>query len=245
VQVRIGQVVDVALQADNGMDPWQVTNPDPAILAPTVNPAAAAARGVTLRAFQAVGVGTAKIDATDRPTCSPGQACPRLIRAFTATVVVTSGSAAASLAEVAAPTISPPATSPSAIPAAPAPASPSVVPVAKPSAPAPAAPTGQSTVTITNADEGSTIHVRTGTTVVLALKYDSGMQSWSVEAPDPAVLVPAAAPPPAPGTTTQAYRAAAGGTAAIMATDRAACNPGQACPRFVVAFRATVVVDPA
>ncbi|HVA25555.1 MAG TPA: hypothetical protein VMW62_14315 [Chloroflexota bacterium] len=88
VQVHVGQVVDLALKADDTMEPWQVTNPDAAILAPSVNPAAAAAKGMTLRAFKAVGAGTATISATDRPVCNPGQACSHLIRAFTATVVV-------------------------------------------------------------------------------------------------------------------------------------------------------------
>ena len=87
-QVRVGQVVDVALTADSGMDNWQVANPTATILAPTVNPAAAAVRGVTLRAFKAVGAGTATIEATDRPSCGPGQACPHFVRAFKATVVV-------------------------------------------------------------------------------------------------------------------------------------------------------------
>jgi hypothetical protein len=87
-QVRVGQVVDVALKAEAGMDNWQVANPAASILAPTVNPAAAAAQGVTLRAFKAVGAGTATIEATDRPTCGPGQACPHFVRAFRATVVV-------------------------------------------------------------------------------------------------------------------------------------------------------------
>ena len=90
IQVRVGQALDVVLKADDGMDPWQVANPDPAILAPTVNPAAAAAKGMTLRAFKAIAPGMAAVRATDRPTCNPGQACSRLIRAFTATVVVVS-----------------------------------------------------------------------------------------------------------------------------------------------------------
>ncbi|HEX6511944.1 MAG TPA: hypothetical protein VF157_06580, partial [Chloroflexota bacterium] len=89
LQLRVGQVLDVALKADDGMDNWQLDNPDPAVLAPTVNPAAAAAKGVTLRAFKAVAAGTAAIAATERPTCNPGEACSHLIRAFKATVVVT------------------------------------------------------------------------------------------------------------------------------------------------------------
>jgi len=68
------------------------------------------------------------------------------------------------------------------------------------------------------------------------------MQNWIIEAPNPAVLAPAAAPAPVPSVTVQAYRAAAAGTAAIGASDRAACNPGQACPHFVLAFKATIVV---
>ncbi|MFI5266108.1 MAG: hypothetical protein ACHQ7M_01895 [Chloroflexota bacterium] len=98
-------------------------------------------------------------------------------------------------------------------------------------------------MTITNADEGKTVHARIGTTVIVALKYDSGMQNWTIQPPDPAVLAPAAALAPVPSTTTQAYRAAAAGTAPIAATDRAACSPGQACPQFIVAFKATVIVD--
>ncbi|HEU0168987.1 MAG TPA: hypothetical protein VFS62_14510 [Chloroflexota bacterium] len=86
--VRVGQVVDVALQAAQGMANWEVQNPDPAILAPTVNPAAAAARGVTLRAFKAVAQGQADVMATDRPMCNPGVPCPQFIRALKATVVV-------------------------------------------------------------------------------------------------------------------------------------------------------------
>lgn len=86
--MHVGQVVNVALKADGGMDNWQVTAPDPAILAPAVNPAAAAAKGVTLRAFKAVAPGTATLSATDRPSCNPGQACSHLIRGFSASVVV-------------------------------------------------------------------------------------------------------------------------------------------------------------
>jgi len=88
LHVKVGQVVDVALKAANGMDSWAVANPDPAILAPTVDPAAAAARGMTLRAFKAAGAGTADLSATDRPLCNPGQVCSHLVQGFKATVVV-------------------------------------------------------------------------------------------------------------------------------------------------------------
>jgi len=88
LHIKVGQVVDVALKAAAGMENWDVANPDPAILAPTVNPAAAAARGMTLRAFKAVAAGTADVSATDRPLCNPGQACSHLVQGFKATVVV-------------------------------------------------------------------------------------------------------------------------------------------------------------
>lgn len=86
--VKVGAVIDVDLKADSGMQPWAVQNPDPAVLQAIPNPAAAAAQGVTLRSFKAVGAGTAPIMATDRPQCSPGQACPQFIRAWKVTIVV-------------------------------------------------------------------------------------------------------------------------------------------------------------
>jgi hypothetical protein len=88
VQLRVGQVVDVALKADEGMDTWQVSASDPAVLTAIVNPAAAAVKGMALQTYKAVGSGTAELTATDRPACNPGQACSHLIRAFKATVVV-------------------------------------------------------------------------------------------------------------------------------------------------------------
>lgn len=85
---KVGQVIDLTLRANQGMQDWVVQQPDPSILAPTPNPGAAAARGATLRAFRAVAAGTATIAATDRPVCPPGQACPQFILAWKATVIV-------------------------------------------------------------------------------------------------------------------------------------------------------------
>jgi hypothetical protein len=61
----------------------------PSVLAPIVNPAATAARGVTLGAFQALAPGTAQITANAGPLCSPGQACPqyRVLLTIDVTVV--------------------------------------------------------------------------------------------------------------------------------------------------------------
>jgi hypothetical protein len=88
VHVKVNQVLDVALKADSGMQNWNVQEPDASILAPTVNPVAAAAQGVTLRAFKAVAAGATTLMATDRPACNPGQFCPQFIRAFRVMVTV-------------------------------------------------------------------------------------------------------------------------------------------------------------
>jgi hypothetical protein len=87
--VAMGATINLALRAPQGFQDWQVATPDPLVLVPTVNPAAAAARGVTLRAFRAVAVGQTAIMATSMPVCTPGQACPQIVRAFKVTVAVT------------------------------------------------------------------------------------------------------------------------------------------------------------
>ena len=87
--VKVGQVLDLALRAASDMQNWQVQDADASVLQSTVNPAATAARGITLRAFKAIGAGTATIRATDRSICTTGQACPRLVQAFAVTIVVT------------------------------------------------------------------------------------------------------------------------------------------------------------
>jgi hypothetical protein len=101
--------------------------------------------------------------------------------------------------------------------------------VAKPGSTAP-----QAGITITNADEGKTLHIKVGGLVVVRLTAGSGMQPWNVVAPDPAVLAPAGQ---------QTYQAVGAGTAEIAATDRPSCPPGNICPQFIQAFKATVVVD--
>lgn len=88
VHIQVGDTIGLALEAANGFQDWVVSPPDGAVLKPIVNPAAAAARGTTLRAFQAVGAGQTGITATSRPTCVAGQACPQLVQGFKVTVVV-------------------------------------------------------------------------------------------------------------------------------------------------------------
>jgi hypothetical protein len=89
VSVALHQTVDVALTEQPGFGPWEnVDSGDHAILAPTVNVGATAVRGVTLRSYKAESLGTTQITATAAPLCSPGQACPQLVRVFKVTVEV-------------------------------------------------------------------------------------------------------------------------------------------------------------
>jgi uncharacterized protein YceK len=88
--MRVGQKLEVALHANNGMTNWsQAKSRDESILAPIVDPAATAARGVTLAAFQARAPGQADITAYASPLCSPGQACPMYVAVFSVRVTVT------------------------------------------------------------------------------------------------------------------------------------------------------------
>lgn len=92
VTLRAGQTLAVALHARAGMADWtSVRSSDQSVLAPIVNPAASAARGVTLAAFKAIAPGTARIDATAAPECSPGLACPAYLMLLTIEVTVNAG----------------------------------------------------------------------------------------------------------------------------------------------------------
>jgi len=88
--MRAGQRLEVALHALNGMADWVHPQSDDAtVLAPRVDPAATAAGGVTLAAFQALRPGEAEITATASPLCSPGQACPMYVALYSLKVTVT------------------------------------------------------------------------------------------------------------------------------------------------------------
>jgi hypothetical protein len=88
--MRVGQKLEVVLHAGNGMNNWtQPRSSDEAILAPIVDPAATAVRGVTLAAFQAKGPGQVDITAYGSPICPSGQACPMYVMLFSVKVTVT------------------------------------------------------------------------------------------------------------------------------------------------------------
>jgi phage tail protein X len=90
--MRVGQKLEAVLHANPGMTTWSgVRSSDPSVLAPIVNPAATAVRGVTLAAFQALAPGTAQITATAGAACSPGQACPMYAVLLTIDVTVVAG----------------------------------------------------------------------------------------------------------------------------------------------------------
>jgi hypothetical protein len=105
-----------------------------------------------------------------------------------------------------------------------------------PATPAP----GTGSVEITQPDNAKTFHVSVGQTVTVRLGTDL---DWTVTVAPPGIL------PLVPGVNTlvrgvQAiYRAAQPGTATVSAEGRAHCDPGQACPQFIVSVKATVVVD--
>ncbi len=89
VTLRVGQKLEAVLHARTGMTNWNgVRSSNTAVLAPIVNPAATAVRGVTLAAFQAVTAGNARITATAGALCSPGQACPQFMMLLAIDVTV-------------------------------------------------------------------------------------------------------------------------------------------------------------
>ena len=90
VTMRVGQKLEVVLHAPNGMNDWThpVSN-DTSVLAPIVDPAATAARGVTLAAFEAKKSGQAEVSSNASPRCSPGQACPMYLAVYSLKVTVT------------------------------------------------------------------------------------------------------------------------------------------------------------
>ena len=88
--MKVGQTLEVVLHAPPGMSSWTPPkSSNEAILVPVVNPAATAARGVTLAAFKALASGEVQITSNDSPMCSPGHACPQFIAVYTVTVTVT------------------------------------------------------------------------------------------------------------------------------------------------------------
>jgi hypothetical protein len=89
LNLHVGESIEVALAAQPGFSDWShpVSN-DPAVMAPQVDPAAAAIRGMTLASFKAVGRGHSDIRSAAGAACSPGAACPAIARGWQVHVVV-------------------------------------------------------------------------------------------------------------------------------------------------------------
>ena len=84
-----GQKLEVVLHAGPSMSNWtDVHSSDPSVLKVIVNPAATAARGITLAGYQAVAPGHAQISATSSPNCKPNMACPMYIAVWQVQVTV-------------------------------------------------------------------------------------------------------------------------------------------------------------
>ena len=89
ITIQLGQKLEVVLHARSGMTNWgNVRSSDTSILTPIVNPAATAAHGVTLAAFQASARGETFITATAGAACSPGQACPMYAMLYSVKVTI-------------------------------------------------------------------------------------------------------------------------------------------------------------
>lgn len=90
ITIRTGRTLEVVLHAHNGMSNW--THPvssDKSVLAPVVDPAATAVRGVTLAAFEAKRTGVVHVTATASPICTPGMACPMYVALYSLKVTIT------------------------------------------------------------------------------------------------------------------------------------------------------------
>ena len=90
VTMKVGQKLEVVLRAAQGMNNWShPTSSDQSVLAPIVDPAATAAIGVTLAAFEAMKPGQVDVRANASPKCPPPQACPMYLAVYSLRVTVT------------------------------------------------------------------------------------------------------------------------------------------------------------
>lgn len=90
VTMRVGQRIELVLHAAQGMKPWtHPTSSDATLLAPIVDPAATAVRGVTLAAFQAKAPGQVVVTANAGPDCAPNQACAQFLAVYDLKVTIT------------------------------------------------------------------------------------------------------------------------------------------------------------
>ena len=90
VMMHAGQKLEVVLHAPSGMQNWaHPKSSDESVLTPVVDPAGAAAIGVTLAGFEAMKPGQVEVTSYASPKCSPGQACPMYVAVYSLKVTVT------------------------------------------------------------------------------------------------------------------------------------------------------------
>ncbi|MFZ2804167.1 MAG: MliC family protein [Patescibacteria group bacterium] len=100
------------------------------------------------------------------------------------------------------------------------------------------AATGTATVTVTMQSSGTAIHLKKGQSFLLNL----GNLKWTLSF-DPADSMSKIPDSPESNGFQGAYEADAVGTTTLHGIGAPICNPGQACPMFLVNFTATIVVN--
>jgi hypothetical protein len=90
VTMRVGQKLEVVLRAGSGLNNWShPQSSDHSVLAPAVDPAATAAIGVTLAAFEAMKPGQVDVTSNASPKCPLDQACPMFVAVYSLKVTIT------------------------------------------------------------------------------------------------------------------------------------------------------------
>ncbi len=88
--MHAGQKLEVVLHAGSGMVNWShPVSSDISVLAPIVDSAATAARGVTLAAFEAKKSGEVEVTSMAGPLCPSGAMCPMYAIAYMLKVTIT------------------------------------------------------------------------------------------------------------------------------------------------------------
>jgi hypothetical protein len=86
---QVGDTISVTLHQQQGFQPWStLDSSNHAVVSPMVNTRNTAVRGVTLGLFKAAATGSAQITANAGVDCSPGMACPALVRVWSVTIQV-------------------------------------------------------------------------------------------------------------------------------------------------------------
>jgi hypothetical protein len=90
ITIHTGQTLELVLHKQNGLNTWShPTSNDESLLTPIVDPAATAARGVTLAAFRAQKPGFVDVTATASPVCPSGAMCPMYLALYSLRVTIT------------------------------------------------------------------------------------------------------------------------------------------------------------